>query len=224
MAQVTVRADTGRILGSRASRRLRTTGMVPAVVYGRGRTPQHVAVNHHDLSVALHGEGGIHALINLEIDGKSSLPTLIKAIDRHPFRNQIRHVDFIEVSLKEKVQTEVALHFSGTPVGAREGGILTPARTTIAIEALPTEIPSAVEVDVSGLGINDAIRLAEVPPPEGVAFLDDPETLLATVAPPTVEVAPEVEVEAEEGAEAAEGEGAPEAGREGSGGEAGESE
>lgn len=200
MAQVSVRVETGRLLGSRASRRLRATGMVPAVVYGLGTEPMHVAVNHHDLTVAFHGEGGTHALINLEIDGATSVPTLIKAIDRHPFRNLIRHVDFLQVSLSETVETEVTLHFTGSPAGVKEGGILTPARNTIRIEALPTQIPGSVELDVSDLQINDTLRVSDLLPIEGVVFLDDPDALLVMVSPPTIEAIPEpTEEEGEEG-------------------------
>jgi len=200
VAQVSVRVETGRLLGSRASRRLRATGMVPAVVYGLGTEPMHVAVNHHDLTVAFHGEGGTHALINLEIDGATSVPTLIKAIDRHPFRNLIRHVDFLQVSLSETVETEVTLHFTGSPAGVKEGGILTPARNTIRIEALPTQIPGSVELDVSDLQINDTLRVSDLLPIEGVVFLDDPDALLVMVSPPTIEAIPEpTEEEGEEG-------------------------
>ena len=202
MAQVSIRVETGRPLGSRSSRRLRATGMVPAVVYGLGTEPMHVAVNHHDLTVAFHGEGGTHALINLEIDGATSVPTLIKAIDRHPFRNQIRHVDFLQVSLSETVETEVTLHFTGSPVGAKEGGVLTPARNTIRIEALPTQIPGSVDLDVSELQINDTLRVSDLLPIEGVVFLDDSDTLLVMVSPPTIEAVPEpTEEEGEEGEE-----------------------
>jgi large subunit ribosomal protein L25 len=177
--------------------------LVPAVVYGLGSEPRHVAVDHHDLTVAFHSEGGSRALINLEVDGAEPVPTLIKAIDRHPFRNLIRHVDFLQVSLLETVETEVGLHFVGTPVGAREGGVLTPAVHTIHIEALPTQIPPTIEVDVSGLFINDALRVSDLAGIEGVAILDDPDLLLVTVSPPKVELEPEVEeVEGEEGAEA----------------------
>jgi large subunit ribosomal protein L25 len=176
--------------------------MVPAVVYGLGTEPMHVAVNHHDLMVAFHGEGGTHALINLEIDGATSVPTLIKAIDRHPFRNQIRHVDFLQVSLLETVETEVTLHFTGTPAGLKEGGILTPARNTIRIEALPTQIPGSVDLDVSALQINDTLRVSDLLPIEGVVFLDDPDALLVMVSPPTIEAVPEpTEEEGEEGEE-----------------------
>ncbi|MGH8928831.1 MAG: 50S ribosomal protein L25 [Acidimicrobiia bacterium] len=205
MAQITLKAATGRSLGSRPSRRLRKTGQVPAVVYGQGTEPRHVAVNHHDLSVALHTGAGLNVLIDLEIDDLAGVPTLVRMIDRHPYRNQIRHVDFVQVSLTEIVNAEVTLHYVGNPPGVKEGGILTPIRSHIEIEALPTEIPPYIEVDVSHLKINDVVRVSELPAIEGVSILDDPEELLITVSPPTVEVEAEAP-EAEEGEEGAEGE------------------
>ena len=207
MAQVTLKAATGRQLGSRASRRLRREGQVPAVVYGRGTEARHVAVDHHDLSVAFHSDAGFNVLINLEIDDLAGIPTLVRVIDRHPYRPQFRHVDFVQVSLTEKVQAEVSLHFVGNPPGVKEGGILSPIKNEVEIEALPNEIPAFIEVDVSHLNINDDIRVRDLPVLEGVLVLDDPEDLLVTVTTPAAEVeeAPEVEEGAEEGAETDEG-------------------
>lgn len=204
MAQVTLKADTGRAIGTRSSRRLRQEGQVPAVVYGLGEKPAHVAVNHHDLMKALHTDAGSNVVINLEVDGSTSVPTLVRSIDKHPYKSAIRHVDFVRVNLKDKVEAEVSLHFVGTPIGAREGGILLPARSTIQVEALPTEIPNAIEVDVSALDINDHIRLEDLPAIENVTFLDDPEEMLVSVALPAAEIEPEP-VEGEEGTEGGEG-------------------
>lgn len=207
MAQVTLKAATGRQLGSRASRRLRREGQVPAVVYGRGAEARAVAVDHHDLSVAFHTDAGFNVLINLEIDDLAGIPTLVRVIDRHPYRPQFRHVDFVQVSLTEKVQAEVSLHFVGNPPGVKEGGILSPIKNEVEIEALPTEIPAFIEVDVSHLNINDDIRVRDLPVLEGVLVLDDPDDLLVTVTTPAAEVeeVPEVEEGAEEGVETEEG-------------------
>lgn len=215
MAQVNLRADSGRALGSRPARRLRATGQVPAVVYGKESVPRHVAVDHHDLSVAFHTPAGVNVLISLEIDGEEGVPTLVRAIDRHPYRNQIRHVDFIRVSLTEKVRAEVNLHFVGTPIGVREGGILSPIRNSVEIEALPTEIPPTIEVDVSGLAVNDDLRVSDIPAIEGVTIIEDPDEMIVTVTTPAAEIVEEPE--AIEGEEGEEGEG--EAGAEPKGGE-----
>lgn len=206
MAQVNLRADTGRALGTRPARRVRATGQVPAVIYGKGSVPRHIAVDHHDLSVAFHTPAGVNVLINLEIDGEEGVPTLVKAIDRHPYRNQIRHVDFIRVSLTEKVRAAVNLHFVGIPIGVREGGILSPIRNSIEIEALPTEIPPTIEVDVTALAVNDDLRVSDIPPIEGVTIIEDPDEMIVTVAVPAAEIVEEPEPV--EGEEAEEGEGA----------------
>lgn len=205
MAQVSLKADTGRETGTRPSRRLRRRGLVPAVVYGLGEAPAHVAVDHHDLVQALHTEGGANVVVNLEVDGSAGVPTLVRSIDRHPFKSLIRHVDFVRISLTETIEVEVSLHFVGSPIGVREGGVMVPARNSVLVEALPTDIPAAIEVDVSALNINDHLRVSDLPSLENVTILDDPEEMLVSVSVPAAEPEPEPEVaEGEEGAEAAE--------------------
>ncbi len=112
------------------------------------------------------------------------------------------------MSLTETVQAEVSLHFVGNPPGVKEGGILSPIKNEVEIEALPSEIPAFIEVDVSHLNINDDLRVRDLPVIEGVVILDDPEDLLVTVSTPVAEVeeVPEV-AEGEEGAETEEGAG-----------------
>ena len=123
-SQVTLRAETGRATGSRESRRLRRTGQVPAVVYGKKTDPINVAVDAHDLHMALHTEAGANALINLDIEGQDTVLTMARVIERHPFRNEYRHIDFVTVSLDETVHAEVVIHFTGTPIGAAFAGSL----------------------------------------------------------------------------------------------------
>ena len=141
-------------------------------------------------------------------------------------RGVLSHIDLMEVRLDRPIQASVAVELVGEPVGVREGGVLSQVTREINVEALPMEVPERLELDVSGMAIGDTLRLADLPPREGVTYLDDPEeTVLANVTPPTVVVEPEVEEE-EEAAEAAEGEvpegeavAAPEAEGEGTGSE-----
>jgi large subunit ribosomal protein L25 len=132
------------------------------------------------------------------------------------------HVDFVQVRLDEKIQTTVALHAEGgeEAPGVKEGGVLELPTHTLNIEALPTAIPDAITVDVSGLGMQETMHLSALTPPEGVEFLDDlDETIIATIVIPSEEPAePELEEEAEVVGEAAEGEAA-----EGEGGDEAES-
>ncbi|HEY5685931.1 MAG TPA: 50S ribosomal protein L25 [Acidimicrobiia bacterium] len=213
--QITLRAEAGRATGSRESRRVRRTGAVPAIVYGKDMDPIPVAVDHHDLVAALSTEAGRNALINLAI-GADTLLTMPKVVERHPFRNLIRHVDFVTVSLTEVTQAEVAVHFLGEALGVKDGGILSTPRTSVLIEALPTGIPNAIEVDISGLELGDTLRIADLPAMEGVSYLDDLDQLVASITAPAAEIVEE-EPELEEG-EAAEEEAA-----EAEAGEAGES-
>lgn len=214
--QIILRAETGRSPGSRESRRIRRRGGVPGIVYGRGMEPVPVTVDHHDLVAALSTEAGHNALINLQVDGETVL-TLPRLVERHPYRNLIRHVDFLQISLTEKVSAEVSIHLEGEPAGVAEGGVLSQALASVEIEALPTEIPSFIALDVSGLGLHESRRVADLPQLPGVTYLEDPETVVATVSVPraVIEEEPEVEeelegVESEDVAEGAPAEGEPE--------------
>lgn len=222
MEQVSLRARAGRKPGSRESRRIRRQGLVPAVVYGPDvADPIPVAVDSHDLQVALHTEAGANAIINLEIEDGDTLTTMARVIERHPFRNEYRHVDFLTIDLSKKTHAEVALHFEGTPAGVKEGGVFSPRRTHVLIEVLPTEIPAYIELDVSEVEIGGSLRIEDLPELEGIVYLEEPDAVIMSVTVPAAEIEePEPEEpellegeeleegeEAEEGAEEAEEEG-----------------
>jgi len=221
MEQVSLRVRSGRKPGSRESRRVRRQGQVPAVVYGPDVNPIPVAVDSHDLHIALHTEAGTNAIINLEIEDGDTLTTMARVIERHPFRNEYRHVDFVTVDLSKKVHAEVALHFEGTPAGVKEGGVFSPRRTHVLIEVLPTEIPAYIELDVSEVEIGGSLRIEDLPELENVVYLEEPDAVVMSVTVPAAEIEEpepeEVELlegeeleegeEPEEGAEEAEGEG-----------------
>jgi large subunit ribosomal protein L25 len=210
-SQVTLRAETGRATGSRESRRLRRTGQVPAIVYGKSLDPINVSVDAHDLHMALHTEAGANALINLEIEGQDEVLALARVIERHPFRNEYRHIDFVTVALDETVHAEVVIHFLGTPIGVEEGGVFSPSKTQVVVETLVTSIPSGIELDISSVAMGEALRIADLPEIEGVTYTEDPETVLMSVTAP----AAEIEEEPEEGeGEEIEGEGEPVEGEE----------
>lgn len=223
MEQVSLRAQAGRKPGSRESRRIRRQGLVPAVVYGPdldNAIP--VSVDSHDLTVALHTEAGTNAIINLEIEGGDTVTTMARVIERHPFRNEYRHVDFLTIDLTQKTHAEVALHFEGTPVGVEEGGVFSPRRTHVLIEVLPTEIPAYIELDVTEVEIGDSLRVEDLPDIEGIEYLEESDAVVMSVTVPEAEIEePEPEEpellegeELEEGEEAAE-EGAEESDEEG---------
>lgn len=210
--------------GSRASRRMRRDGLVPGVVYSGGAEAKPFQVGERDIRSVL-SEGA--ALFDLEIDGGKAVPVVVKEAQHHPVRGSLQHLDLFEVDLKEEIQAEVALELEGaeSAPGVRGGGVLEHVTREITVEALPTDIPDSILVDVSAMEINDTLQLSAVTAPDGVKFVvDEPEEVtIVTLSPPRVEeVAPEVEEEAELVGEGEEGEGEA---AEGEGGdESGESE
>ena len=222
MEQVSLRARAGRTPGSRESRRVRREGLVPAIVYGPDvKDPIPVAIDSHDLHLALHTEAGTNAIINLEIEGGDTLTTMARVIERHPFRNEYRHVDFLTLDLTKKTTAEVALHFEGTPTGVKEGGVFSPRRTHVLVEVLPTEIPAFIELDISEVEIGGSLRVEDLPELEGITYLEEADAVVMSVTVPAAEIEePEPEEtellegeeleegeEPEEGAAEAEGEG-----------------
>ena len=213
MDQVSLRAQSGRATGSRESRRIRREGLVPAIVYGTDVDPVAIAVDSHDLSTALHTEAGTNAIINLEIEGGDTLTTMARVIDRHPFRNEYRHVDFVTIDLTQKTIAEVAIDFQGTPVGVKEGGVFSPRRTHVLIEVLPTEIPASIPLDVSEIEIGGSLRIEDLPEIEGVEYTEESESVVMSVTVPAADIEEEPEeleedllLEGEEGEEPVEGE------------------
>jgi large subunit ribosomal protein L25 len=193
--------------GSRVSRRLRKSGQIPGVVYGASDgSCISFAADARELRRILVGAG---ALIDLKVDGDIR-PVILKDMQLHPVRGDLVHVDFVQVRLDEKIQTIVPLHAEGgeEAPGVKEGGVLELPTHQLNIEALPTEIPDAITVDVSGLGMTETMHLSALTPPNGVTFLDDPdETIIATIVIPSEEPAePELEEEAERVGEEAEAE------------------
>ena len=200
--------------GTRAAKRLRREGYVPGVVYGgKDGDCTSFKVNARALRHVLAGS----ALIDLKVAGKTR-PVIVKDQQQHPVRDELLHIDLLEVRLDETIQTQVSVHLEGAEEapGIKEGGVLEHVTHELNIEALPTDIPDAIHVDVSGLEIAATMHLSEISPPAGVTFLDNPEeTILATVVVPTEVEEPEIEEETElvgeegeleEGAEPAEGE------------------
>ena len=191
------------ILGSAEARRLRRQGLIPGVLYGREQ-PVAISIPERDLRTALTGQGGANAVLDVVVDGGKSHASVLKEFQRDAVRGVITHVDLQEVRLDQPIHATVPLQLVGDAPGTKEGGVLTQAVTELNVEALPLEVPAAVEFDISGLHIGDSAHLADVALPEGVTLLDDGEAVLASVTQPTREEPTEV-AEGEEGAEPAAG-------------------
>ncbi|HET9323302.1 MAG TPA: 50S ribosomal protein L25 [Gaiellaceae bacterium] len=200
--------------GSAESRRLRKQGLIPGVLYGRGKTPHAICVSERDLRRVLTGPSGLHAILDVVVEGqKTTHASILKDFQQDVITGRIAHIDLQEVRLDQPIQAQVVIELIGESAGAKEGGVLSQVTREINVEALPMEIPERIEVDISEMQMGDTLRLVDVARQDGVTFLDDPEeTVLATVTVPTRVEEPEVEVteeELEEG-ELAEGEEAPE--------------
>jgi len=193
--------------------------MIPGVVYGRGRPSRAVSIEERELRRALSGPGGLHAILDVVLDGGSPSPAVLKDYQQDPIRGTLTHFDLHEVRLDEPIHATVVVELVGESAGVKEGGVLSQVSRELNVQALPMEIPEHIDADISDMHIGDTLRLADLPPIEGVTFLDDPEeTVLATVGQPTRVELPEDLVEEEEEAEEGEvpeGEEAPEGAAEG---------
>ena len=192
--------------GSADARRLRKQGLIPGVLYGNGKASHAIYVPERDLRRALTGDGGLHAILDVVLEGqKTTHASILKDYQQDPIRGHISHIDLLEVRLDQPIQASVNVVLVGEPAGVKEGGVLSQVQREINVEALPMEIPEHIDLDVSGMAIGDTLRLADLVAQDGVTYLDDPEeTVLATVTLPTREVEPEEEVP--EGEELPEGE------------------
>ena len=225
MAEITLVAEPGRATGSAESRRLRAAGRVPAVVYGHGADARSVSVDGRDLRHALSGEAGLNQLLSLHIGSETHL-ALARALQRHPVRHTVLHVDFQIVRRDEVITSEVPLVLTGEAKAVeQERGIVEQQLNFLTVKATPDKIPGHIEIDISGLTIGDGIRVGDLKLPAGVTTEVAPEEIVANATVSRVAVEEEAaEAEAAEG-EAAAGEaegGAPPAGegQAGGGGEA----
>jgi large subunit ribosomal protein L25 len=191
MATATLRATRREGGGKGASRKLRGTGKIPAVLYGHGDRTETLAVDAHDLEMLLHAIRQ-NTLIGLEVDGRRT-EVLIREVQRHPYRPEVLHVDFLLVHSDEPIKVSVPVVLAGTPVGVHtHGGVLDHVLYELDVECLPADIPETVEVDVSALEVGDSVRVRDLSLPR-VTVLTGEDVTIATVLAPTV---PEVEEEA----------------------------
>jgi large subunit ribosomal protein L25 len=172
-------------LGSRESRRLRAQGLVPGVLYGKGHT-RPIVVSERALRTAVTGASGLHAILDVVIEGQTTVhPSILAEYQQDPLRGTISHIDLREVRLDQPIHATVVVQLVGDPEGAKTGGMLSLVAREIHVEALPADVPEHIEVDVSHMEVGDVLRLEDVPAIENVTMLDDlQETVIATVSVP----------------------------------------
>ncbi len=182
--------------GSREARRLRRAGAIPGVVYGGGEDPVSFSVEERTLRHALADAG---AVMDLTIKGAGSTPVVVKDLVRHPVTNATMHIDLLRVRLDVKIQATVFLELTGIEdaPGTKEGGVLEQQLRELTIEALPNDIPDSLEHDVSEMSIGDTLTVEALTVPGSLTLLDEPDTVVATLSPPRLQVEPDDEIESE---------------------------
>jgi large subunit ribosomal protein L25 len=209
MKHVAIKAHVRIKAGKGVARKLRHAGQTPGILYGPKTETISLSVNTHEFNKLLNSACGEPLLFTLNLRGNgdsSSRTALIKDLQLHPVDDQICHVDFYEAVMDEKVQVEVPVAAVGKARGVEiDMGILEIIQRTVRISCLPLAIPREIQIDVSDLGLGDAVHVADITPPEGIRLLDDPETALMTVVASVaeeLEEEKETEIEVEEKEEA----------------------
>ncbi len=188
--------------GKGAARKLRRAGRVPGVIYGGGDEPVMVSMEARETLQLFQSIPVDNTILNLSLDGEASREqALVREVQVHPYRTELLHVDFIRVQRGVPIEVHVPVHLMGLPDGVRnEGGVLEHVAHDITVKCIPSLIPEAIEVDVTGLGIGDVLRAGDLAMPEGVENLVDPERMICGVA--AARLTPEELEEEEEGVEA----------------------
>lgn len=210
----TLNATRREGIGKGAARKLRAAGQVPAVLYGKEQDTLHLAVEAHDAEQLFQSISVASTIVSLKIKGqRGATRTLIREVQVHPFKSELVHIDFMKIQEGVAVEVQVPLELEGTPEGVRaDGGVLEQVAHEIPVRCMPDNIPGAITVDVTGMELGDSLHVSDLPVPEGVEILLDPERTVANVAIPRVVVEEVVEEEEEaleleaaaEGEEAAE--------------------
>ncbi len=171
--------------GKNDARRLRAQGMVPAVLYGDGEGENAVlAVPAKVVDYTLTHVGD-NALYDLKVGDRSGFTARVVDVQRNPVTGKLMHVDFASVDMRERIVVTVPLAITGEAPGVVEGGVLDQVAYEVEVESLPGDIPQEVTLDVSNLGLNENLTLADVSLPEGVTLVSDPDEVAVTVTPPT---------------------------------------
>ncbi len=186
--------------GKNANKRLRKSGMIPAVIYGRGKKSIAVSVNPNEVRAILHSETGRNTIFAVSVDGSEQNNAMVKDYQLDPVQGNLIHADFLEIAMDRVLVLTVNVELVGEAEGVKiDGGIMDFVTRSIQVECLPSDIPESIKVDVSHLKINDYIRVRNLQTDAKVKILSDPEVVIVTIVPPIKEEVPvEAPVEAAE--------------------------
>jgi large subunit ribosomal protein L25 len=186
--------------GKGVARKLRAAGRVPAILYGHGMDPLALSVDSKELFHLFHTGAGANVLVDLVVDDAEHL-AMPRDVQRDHIKGRFIHVDFLVVRRDEKIEIDVPVRVVGESPGVKAGGVLEHHLWDIHVECLPTNVPEAIEVDVSALEIGDSLRVADLTAPDGVTILTNPDESVIAAVQPQMAIEPEEEEEAAEGVE-----------------------
>lgn len=166
--------------------RLRNEGAVPAVVYGNKKDPVTVAVDSIELLKTVRDEGR-NAVITLDVEQGQAVDVMLHDYQTDPIKEQLTHADFYVVDMSQEMDVSVSIYLDGEAVGAKEGGVLQQPLYELLIRAKPADIPEVIRINVSELGVGDAIVVSDLKEAENYQVLDDPDTTIVTVTAPDAE-------------------------------------
>ena len=201
---ISVNATSRSVFGKGASRRLRRDNQVPGIIYGDGKEPQAIQMPANEVFKYLENEAFYSQLLQVSVDGGEPARSILKDVQRHPFKQQILHMDFMRVTAGAELQVSVPLHYINeeTSKGAKAGGIINHNENEVLVACRPRDIPDSIEVDMANLDIGDSVHLSQLVMPEGVRLVDlqeagdDSDRQVAAINAPRVEVEPEEDAEA----------------------------
>lgn len=213
MDRNSLNVETREKSGSRDSRRTRAEGRIPGVLYGRGAEPVAISVDVRELRKAISGKSGHNTLLDLKGKGVEGRLAIVKEVQHNPVSGAPIHADLLELKLDQKIHVTVPLHVKGKAKGTVDGGLISTLLRELHIEALPNDIPEAIDVDITELGIGDSLHIKDLQLPKGVRALGDQVTAVVACVPPAAEKVAEPTAAAAEPevltAKAKEGEAAP---------------
>jgi large subunit ribosomal protein L25 len=184
MASASLSAKLRPGVGTGVARKIRQAGDVPGIIYGHGRSPQTLLVNNRDFEKLLSQINAASTVIDLNLDGTTT-KTLIREIQRHPYKRHLVHVDFQELVAGEKVTVNIPLRFTGTAEGVKNsGGVLEEIMHQLHIRVDPSLIPDHIDVDVTNVTIGHSLHIRDIKVPEGVTVLDDEDATICVVSAP----------------------------------------
>lgn len=199
MKKILLKAEQRAATGKGGARSLRRQGMLPAVIYSGGKSTP-IQFQRKEIVKLIASGVGEHAILNIEFskDGGKPVehPALIKEYQKDPVTSDLLHVDFMEISLKEKIKISIPIVITKEPVSIKTGGIMEHHLREIEIECLPTQIPEAIEIDAGSVEIGHSLHVSDIKPIDGIRIVTNPQMVIMNVTAPKVEEAPAVAAEA----------------------------